>query len=199
MCSRTIRMSSSRAPSSLLAVTTALLLAGAQAALAQQKPVDAGAKCESLLRTMPVMRHPQMQVIFYRPGSTLGDLLEQLDKLGNGGDPDALYAIGRMQQYGICAQQSTAGALEYLTRAAQSGVRAAQEALGEAYYAGKEASPANRLDIPLDHVQSYMWFRVLDDRKALLTVRRRMIPSEVDEAERLAREQIARQTGKPAN
>lgn len=190
-------MSSLRAPGKGFGLAAALLLALAQPALAQ-KNAEAGAQCERLVQGLPVMRHPQMQSALHRPGATLGDLLAQLDRLANGGDPDALYAIGRMQQHGVCAEQSTAGALEYLTRAAQSGVRAAQEALGEAYYAGRNASPANRLDIPLDPVQSYMWFRVLGDQKNLLVVRRRMLPSEVDQAEQLAREQVARQSPKPS-
>jgi TPR repeat protein len=188
-------MSSLRAQSSLLAVA-ALVLACAQPAFAQQKGEDAGAQCERLLLSMPVMQHPQMQVIYRRPGSTLGDLIERLDTLAKNGDPDAMYAVGRVQQYGICGQQSTAGALEYLTLAAQSGVVAAQRVLAEAYYAGKDASPINRLDIPPDPVQSYLWYRVMGDQASVARVRRRMVPSEVNEAERLAREQIARQTPK---
>jgi hypothetical protein len=45
-------------------------------------------------------------------------------------------------------------------------------------------------------VRSYMWFRVLGNQSAVVEVRKRMVPSEVDEAERLARQQIARQSAR---
>jgi hypothetical protein len=45
-------------------------------------------------------------------------------------------------------------------------------------------------------VKAYMWYRVLGNQEGLLQVRRRMIPSEVNEAEALAREQLERQKQK---
>jgi hypothetical protein len=66
--------------------------------------------------------------------------------------------------------------------------------LAGAYYDGKDAAPAHRLDIPVDPVRSYMWYRVLGDKEGIARVRRRMTPSEIDEAEQLAREQLAAQS-----
>jgi TPR repeat protein len=183
-------MSSLRARSSLVT-----LLLAAAAGVAGAQPSD-GAKCEGLLLRLPVMKTPEMRAAYDKPDATLETVLKQIDLLAANGRADAQYAVGRMMQHGVCAQQNTEGALAYLTRAAQSGVYAAQAALAEAYYAGKDASPPNRLDIAPDPVHAYMWYRVIGDQEGLLKVRRRMVPSEVNEAEKLAREQIARQTPK---
>ena len=181
--------------SSWLRLSSALLLFGAQAALAQAPAVSDGYRCESFLRALPVMKTPEMLTAYGRTDATLETVLKQLDALATAGNPDAQYAIGRMMQHGVCAEQNTAGALAYLTRAAESGVQAAQQVLAEAYFAGKDASAANRLDVASDPVRSYMWFRVLGNQRAIVEVRKRMVPTEIDEAERLASQQLARQSG----
>jgi hypothetical protein len=181
-----------RRPSSVLLAAVLLAAAGAASA---QRGIGDGAKCEQFLRTLPVWKTPEVQMAVTRTGATLGDVLDQLDTLAQAGNADAQYGIGRMMQHGVCAEPNTGGALEYLTRAALGGSRPAQEVLAAAYYAGKEASAVNRLDIPPDPVQSYLWYRVLGNQQGVIQARRRMTPSEVDEAERLAREQLARQSG----
>jgi TPR repeat protein len=180
--------------SSWLPPSSLLVLLWAQAALAQPA-ITEGYKCEQLLRALPVWNTPEMQLAYGKPEATLDTMLQQIDALATAGNAEAQHAIGRMMQLGVCAEQNTAGALAYLTRAAEGGVQAAQQVLAEAYYAGKDASASNRLDIPADPVRSYMWFRVLGNQRAIIEVRKRMVPTEVDQAERLASQQLARQAG----
>lgn len=182
--------------STFLRTGTVLLLLCAQAALAQQPPLSSGYQCERFLQALPVMKTPEMLAAYGKPDATLETVLEQLNALATAGNGDAQYAVGRMMQHGVCAERNTAGALAYLTRAAESGVPAAQQVLAEAYFGGTETSATNRLDIPADPVRSYMWFRVLGNQPAVVEVRKRMVPTEVDEAERLASQQLARQRGR---
>lgn len=172
--------------SSLLRLSSVLLLLlGAQAALGQQKDAIAF-RCETLIRTLPISQHPQVHQAYTKPDANLMDVIEQIDGLAAMDNADAQFAVGRMQQHGICAQQNTAGALAYLTRAAENGSREAQEALASAYYAGRNAAPANRLDIPPDLVKAYAWARVAGDEPAVSQIRRRMTPAQIGEAETLS-------------
>jgi TPR repeat protein len=170
----------------LLPSSLALLLC-AQGAAAQQKDA-AGFRCETLLKVLPIMRHPQVHEAYAKPGASLMDVLENIDALAAMDNADAQFAIGRMQQHGICAQQNTAGALAYLTRAAENGSRDAQEALASAYAAGKDAPSANRMNIAPDPVKAYAWSRVVGDERTVSQIRHSMTPAQIGEAEVLSTE-----------
>ena len=162
-----------------------LLVAAPAVAFAQQKDPLAF-RCETLIRTLPISQHPQVHQAYTKPDANLGDVVEQIDGLAAMDNADAQFAIGRMQQHGICAQQNTAGAIAYLTRAAENGSRDAQEALAAGYYGGRNASPANKLDIAPDLVKAYAWSRVAGDEQAVNQIRRKMTTAQIGEAETLS-------------
>jgi len=162
-----------------------MLLAAPLTASAQQKDALAF-RCETLIRTLPISQHPQVHQAYTRPDANLGDVVDQIDGLAAMDNADAQFAIGRMQQHGICAQQNTAGAIAYLTRAAENGSREAQEALASAYYGGRNAPPANRMDIAPDYVKAYAWSRVAGDEQAVNQIRRRLSTAQIGEAEALS-------------
>jgi hypothetical protein len=104
-------------------------------------------------------------------------------KASNAGDAVAQWKLGLGYLKGIGVTQDGSQALIWLKRAANNGVPQAQRTLSEMYLIG--------LETPIDYVRAYTWANIaseLDehdsDKDRLQTIRSRMTPIQIADAER---------------
>ncbi len=102
------------------------------------------------------------------------------------GDADAQTDLGIMYDNGFGVPQDYAAALKWYRKAAEQGYADAQHCLGTMYLHG--------FGVTRDYVQAHMWFNLAaaqgleDARKNRDLVAKDMMPTQVAEAQRLARE-----------
>jgi TPR repeat protein len=101
------------------------------------------------------------------------------------GDPNAQFLLGLVYNSGAGAPQDFAEAATWYRKAADKGHAGAQFYLGLLYAIGR--------DVPLDLVQAHMWLSLTAGsetaaRKVRDELTRKMTRSQIDEAERLARD-----------
>jgi len=106
------------------------------------------------------------------------------------GDAEDQYALGVMYDYGIGVPQDEAEAVRWYRLAADQGYADAQYFLGFMYGTGQ--------GVPQDYVQAHMWYNLAASRTTGETrdsavrgrgqVARLMTPTQITEAQRLARE-----------
>jgi len=116
--------------------------------------------------------------------------LKEMTPLAEQGNAGAQYNLGQMYRMGLGVLQDDKTALKWYTLAAEQGVAPAQYALGVMYLEGQ--------GIPQDYVRSYMWFNLSAAAGAEIAVNGRdivtkmMTPSQIEEAQKLARECVAK-------
>jgi len=147
---------------------------------------EAARKCEALMMASPAMKHPEMQEALHRIDSTPVGVFQKLDELSERGYPNAQYTMAVMNQSGTCVNRDLKIALEYHTRAAGAGVAASQRALAENYRLGRQAPESIRLNVAEDPVRAYSWYRLLDDRAAMASLKKKLSPVQVARGEALA-------------
>jgi len=106
------------------------------------------------------------------------------------GDAEDQYALGVMYDYGLGVPEDYGEALRWYRLAADQGHAEAQVNLGRMY--------ANGRGVPQDYVQAHMWYNLAASRTTGETrdsavrgrgqVARLMTPTQITEAQRLARE-----------
>ena len=100
------------------------------------------------------------------------------------GDLTAQITIAGMYDFGDGVPQDYAKAAEWFTKAAEQGYAMAQGALGVIYYLGE--------GVPKDYVRAFMWLNLAAPQgdeevaKAKDTLRKRMTPEQIAEAQRLS-------------
>ena len=166
----------------------AVLLAGALlASSAFADTVDEAArKCEALMAASPAMEHPEMQAALKRPDATPIGIFTKLDELSERGYPNAQYTIAVMHQSGTCVDRDLKLALRYHTLAAEAGVADSLRTLAENYRLGPRAPADIRLGVAEDAVRAYSWYRLLGDRDAMASLKKKLTPLELARGEALA-------------
>jgi TPR repeat protein len=121
-------------------------------------------------------------------------------KAAEQGDVIAQYNLGDMYCTGEGVPQNDAEAVKWYRKAAEQGDAAAQHKLGRMYVTGVLAPPTGSfsLGVSQDIVQAYLWFSIAAtqgsegarwDRDIAA---RQMTPDQIAEAQRLAREWMAK-------
>lgn len=147
---------------------------------------EAARKCEALMLASPAMKHPEMQEALKRIDSTPVGVFTKLDELAERGVPGAQYTMAVMNQSDTCVNRDLKLALRYHVRAAEGGITESQRTLAENYLLGPQAPAAIRLNVAADPVRAYSWYRVLDDRPAMASLKKKLTPLQVARAEALA-------------
>ena len=112
--------------------------------------------------------------------------LEEMLPIAEQGNADAQFALGVMYGNGDGVPQDYAVAMKWYRLAAEQGIARAQYNLGIMYGNGK--------GVPQDYVQAHMWFNLAASkgneiaRKNRDIVAKKMTPTQIAEAQRLARE-----------
>ena len=156
---------------------------------------QAARKCEALMAASPAMTHPEMQEAVKRVDSTPVGIFQKLDELSERGVPGAQYTMAVMNQTDTCVNRDLKIALQYHIKAAEGGISESQRTLAQNYLLGPQAPAAIRLNVAADPVQAYSWYRVLDDRPAMASLKKKLTPLQVARAEAMAAaaaEKIAR-------
>jgi TPR repeat protein len=111
-------------------------------------------------------------------------------KAAEHGDNDSQYMLGEMYRRGQGVEQDDFEALKWYRKAAEQGYAIAQCCLGGMYATGQ--------GVPKSYIEAYKWFdlaaagevsKAIENREI---ISRRMIPSQIAEAQRLSREFVAR-------
>ena len=116
--------------------------------------------------------------------------LDEFTPLAEQGDAAAQYNLGEMYRRGDGVPQDFATAMKWYTLAAEQGNASAQYTLGLMYYNGD--------GVLQDYVYAQMWWNIaasLGNKKASENrdlVAKEMIPPQLAEAQRLARECVAK-------
>jgi TPR repeat protein len=116
--------------------------------------------------------------------------LDEFTPLAEQGDASAQYNLGEMYRRGDGVPQDFATAMKWYTLAAEQGNASAQYTLGLMYYNGQ--------GVPQDYVYAQMWWNIAassGNKKASENrdlVAKEMIPPQLAEAQRLARECVAK-------
>lgn len=106
--------------------------------------------------------------------------------LADQGDRYAQFYLGLMYEYGWGVPQDYEQAVTWYREAGNQGLAEAQNNLGGMYFGGK--------GVPLDNVHAYMWYNLsaaqgfkyaISNRSSIM---RLMTPSQITEAQKLARE-----------
>ena len=117
-------------------------------------------------------------------------VLKELQPLAVRGDADAQYLLGGFYDYGKGVLQDYTEAAKWYRKAAEQGQAPAQFALGLLYRWGR--------GVPQDYVRAHMWFSLsaVKGDKEMTEIRddlaKEMTPAQIAEAEKLAREWLAR-------
>ena len=147
---------------------------------------EAARKCEALMAASPAMGHPEMQEAVKRPDATPISIFTKLDELAERGYPNAQYTMAVMNQSETCVNRDLKLALRYHTSAAEAGVAESQRTLAENYRLGPRAPADIRLGVAEDPVRAYSWYRLLGDRAAMASLRKKLTPLELARGEALA-------------
>ncbi|HTM61081.1 MAG TPA: hypothetical protein VL199_12035 [Burkholderiales bacterium] len=156
---------------------------------------EAARKCEALMMASPAMTHPEMQEAVKRIDSTPVGVFQKLDELAERGVPGAQYTMAVMNQSDTCVNRDLKLALQYHIRAAEGGITESQRTLAQNYLLGPQAPAAIRLNVAADPVRAYSWYRLLDDRPAMASLKKKLTPLQVARGEAMAAasaEKIAR-------
>ena len=106
--------------------------------------------------------------------------LRLLRPLAENGNPDAQINLGNMYFDGNGVPQDNAESVKWYLLAADQGSADAQIALGFLYEYGEA--------VPQDYVQAHKWFDLAGSRLYRDTLAAKMTPSQIAEAQKLARE-----------
>jgi len=113
-------------------------------------------------------------------------------RLAKQGDAKAQYSLGLMYFWGNCgAPKDIVKTMKWWGRAAEQWHSEAQEQLGKLYDFGEET--------PKDYVMAYFWYNLASARECPFhaivgrnSVEGKMTPSQIEEAQRLTREWLAK-------
>ena len=112
--------------------------------------------------------------------------LKEWKPLAERGDATPQFQLGWLYHEGLGVTQDYKTAIRWYTRAAEQGYAYAQSALGRMYEKGQGVSQ--------DYLRAYMWFGLAaslwdpDARQELDKVAKKMKPTQIASAKRLARE-----------
>ena len=116
--------------------------------------------------------------------------LGELRPLSEQGHADAQFVVGAMYRYGAGVPQDNKTALKWLTLAAEQGNAFAQTYLGTMWRYGQ--------GVPQDNVYAHMWWNIAaasghkDASKNRDEIAKEMTPAQIEKAEKLARECVAK-------
>jgi hypothetical protein len=127
------------------------------------------------------------------------DAMTWFAKASDAGNAKAQWKLALGYLKGIGVPRDERQAMVWLKRAANNGDTRAQRALSEMYLSGRE--------VPRDYVRAYTWANIAtelegNDKGQLQTIRSRMTPIQVSDAERrtsIWRDYVRRRTANPSN